>query len=349
MGDSVQRFEKRFAAYVGAEYCIALCNGTATLHTALLALGVKPGDRVAVPPLTMSATTIAVLQAGAVPVFVDVDPETWLMGRTLDEQVMGRAAPYIDVSLYGLWARTGGAGIDDAAQTFRRHGNAAFTSWSFQSSKILSCGEGGALCTNDPHLAKEAREISSLGYKLAADQPRIDSSIIRSPTYQRHHRAVSWNYRLAPLLAEHLLSQDWDALKETRQRCAALYAEAIKGCDWLQAQHVPEGWSHDYWTYAVAIDEQELKWADSLTNVEPASFWEHFARTIVKHGGERPYAAWLPFYQEPCVLPVRLTGSVGICPVAEDLQPRLLQFQTNDFDSATRNATALHRAIQDLS
>ena len=72
-------FERQFAQYVGADYAIAMCNGTATLHTALVALGVKPGDRVAVPPLTMASTSIAVLHAGAVPVYVDVDPDTWLM------------------------------------------------------------------------------------------------------------------------------------------------------------------------------------------------------------------------------------------------------------------------------
>jgi len=347
---SVQRFERAFAAYVGAEYCIALCNGTATLHTALLALGVQSGDRVAVPPLTMSATTIAVLQVGAVPVFCDVDPKTWLV-------VTGTKLPnvgaYVGVSLYGLhFPAMGPAWIDDAAQTLKPHGDnealsgftgTAFTSYSFQSSKILSCGEGGALCTNDPHLAKEAREISSLGYQLAADQPRIDSSIVRNPTYQRHHRAVSYNYRLAPLLAEHLLSQDWDALKETRQRCAALYRQAIKGCDWLTPQYVPEGWTSDYWTYAVRLGT-DLRISHTPFEARYSPTWEELASAIVKHGGERPYAAWRLTYQEPAF--AHLASS---CPIAESLQPRLMQFATNNLASAMTNARALSRAIENLS
>lgn len=98
-GTAVAAFERAFAAYVGAEYAIALCNGTATLHTALVACGVQPGDPVAVPPLTMSATTIAVLHAGGRPVFTDVDPRTWLMGDGGDSRVV------LPVSLFGLHHR----------------------------------------------------------------------------------------------------------------------------------------------------------------------------------------------------------------------------------------------------
>src|SRR3990167_9701088 len=127
--DPVRAFERQYSEYVGAEYCIALVNGTATLHTALLALGVQPGDQVAVPPLTMASTTIAVLQAGAVPVFRDVDPRWWLMSpqTTVPVNVM------MPVSLYGLHSRHDVWGwndsvVDDAAQTLRPHSGCAFRS-----------------------------------------------------------------------------------------------------------------------------------------------------------------------------------------------------------------------------
>src|SRR5690349_12896489 len=81
----------------------------------LVALGVKPGDRVAVPPLTYASTTLAVLHAGAVPVFVDVEPKTWNMDPGLSFQVR---SPKIPVSLYGLWsAHNLPEDIDDAAET----------------------------------------------------------------------------------------------------------------------------------------------------------------------------------------------------------------------------------------
>lgn len=332
--DSVRRFEQAFAEKVGAEYCVALCNGTATLHTALVALGVQPGDRVAVPPLTMSSTTLAMLHAGAVPVFGDVDPRTWLMAPQTSAPVNAMML----VSLYGLHSMHQTWGwdtslIDDAAQTLRPHSGCAFTSYSFQSSKILQCGEGGALVTNDRSLAQTAREFSSLGYRLDPDQPRIDTQVLRSPTFQRHH-SIGFNYRLAPLLAERLLSkmERWDELKETRQRCAALYQQAIKGCDWLTPQHVPDGWTHDAWAFPVAADTPTR----ALT----------IASGVTSHGGERPYFAWLPSYLEPALAHL---GMPGLCPIAEYLQPRILAFQTNNLASAMMNSRALSRAIEDLS
>jgi perosamine synthetase len=377
-GESVAAFEKAFAEYVGAKYAIALCNGTATLHTALAALGVKPGDRVAVPPLTMSATTIAVLQAGAVPVFVDVEPDTWVM----DAIAAAHAGYQIPVSLYGLnypyACRTplqNPVTIDDAAQTLRkadpRH---AFTSYSFQASKILALGEGGMLCTNDEKLATRARSFSSLGYKLDPKSPRIDPSILKDPSYERHHLGASWNYRLNDITAKEGLfwlgrSVDGrylvEQLKDRRVECAYLYWQAIKGCDWITPQFVPDGWTHDYWCYAFAVSKKEL--------------WHPLVDAIVKFGGERPYGAWRLTYQEPafsylatnhslcqtCGNNGQVSDSRGrwwcsseicrapskkwplpLCPVAEDLQPRLVQMQCNNLESAERNAKALKLAIQ---
>lgn len=339
-GETVAAFEREFAQYTGAKYCIALCNGTATLHTALVALGVKPGDRVAVPPLTMSSTTIAVLHAGAVPVFTDVWHDTWIMNPQHLHDWM------VPVSLYGLHnPNLGPLSIDDAAQTLRKHSGAAFTSYSFQASKILSCGEGGALVTNDEALATAARQFSSLGYDMRPDQPRIDPNVLKSPTFARHH-SLGWNYRMADVQASYLLWSDWDKLKAKRQAAASMYREAIQGCSWLTPQHVPEGWSHDYWAYSVALQNITGSMAGTDLSGEPA-VWEEIVRRIVKHGGERPYAAWLPVYKEPFYLSEGV-DLVGTCPVAESLQPRLMQFQTNDLPSAERNAKALSLAIREI-
>ena len=340
-GETVAAFERAFADAVGARYAIALCNGTATLHTALMALGVQPGDCVAVPPLTMASTTIAVLQAGAVPVFVDVDPRTWLMRR----HVVGVGAE-IPVSLYGLHQpHPGPRTIDDAAQTLRQHSGTAFTSYSFQASKILALGEGGMLVTDDEALATRAREASSLGYRLRADQPRIDPAVLKSPTYARHHR-LGWNYRMNDLTAAEGLRQlaQSQRLLAARHVAARMYQEAIQGCAWLTPQYVPEGSTHDYWAYSVAVSEVPV---------------DRLADRIVTHGGERPYAAWRLTYQEPAFRDAwwmqepahhwDADGSPrGLCPGAEELQPRLLQFQTNNLHSAEQNAQALAHAIREI-
>lgn len=325
-GAEVQAFERAFAQYVGARYAIALCNGTATLHTALEALGVNPGDRVAVPPLTMASTTIAVLHAGGVPVFCDVDTTMWLMhAQVHDVETM-------PVSLFGLHQPDPDASVDDAAQTLRPHVGTGFTSYSFQASKILALGEGGMLVTNDEALATRAREFSSLGYRMVPDQPRIDPAVLKSPTYARHH-TIGWNYRMNDLTARKGLKrlEVVGQLLAVRQEAAALYRQAIAGCSWLTPQHVPEGWTHDYWTFAVATDT--------------ASRCVVLLDAVERQGGERPYAAWRLTYQEPAF---RHLAPDGACPVAESLQPRLMLFQTNNLASAARNAKALRRAITEL-
>lgn len=380
-GEAVATFEREFAAYVGARYAVALCNGTATLHTALIALGVKPGDRVAVPPLTMSATTLAVLHAGAVPVFVDVDPKTWLYART---PVAHRSASVV-VDLYGLhgpW--TSRLTVVDGAQTLRPHiPDTAFTSYSFQASKILPLGEGGMLVTNDEALAVRAREFSSLGYRMRADQPRIDPDALKSPWFERHH-SIGWNYRMSDLVAERgleILPLADFALARRRAR-AALYRDAIAGCSWAQPQHVPDGWAHDYWSFAICVHDRfdaDFQMGELQPNLAKNAGRRalELSAAIVKHGGEKPYPAWLLTYKEPALK--HLAPRVGVCErcghnegytstggthrcrrcdtlwqtakgcrVAEYLQPRLLQMQTNSLASAQRNAVALKRAIEEV-
>lgn len=321
-GSVVATLEREFAPYVGAEYGIACCNGTATLHTALVALGVKPGDRVAVPPLTMASTTLAVLHAGATPVFREVSRETWTM--QYDRHFQGFAIP---VSLYGLSSDWGGAlVVDDAAETLNPHLGCGFTSYSFQASKILSAGEGGMLVTDNPHLAGYARQFRDLGY------PENARASMKSPDAIRH-MVIGWNYRMSDAQAQLVLDQlpHADALLERRRYAAQCYADAIRGTSWVTPQFRPEGWPHSYWTYAIACDTKER--ADRLQEA------------IVTLGGERCYRAWRLTYQEPAF---RHLAPDGTCPVAEDLQPRILQLQTNHRDAAESEhaADCLHRALQ---
>lgn len=323
-GSVVAEFERHFAQYVGAEYGIAHCNGTATLHTALMALDGAGDVLVDVPPLTMASTTLAVLHAGCRPQFVDVDPSRWVAPPQY------RANTKIHVSLYGLSAPLGGPFvIDDAAETLRQHSGCAFTSYSFQASKILSTGEGGMLVTNDPELAAKARQFRDLGY------PPDARANMKSPTAIRH-TSLGWNYRMADLVAAKGILQLALAEKhlEARRYSAQCYREAITHFPWITPQYMPEGWSHSYWTYAIALPTPEL--------------WEPLAQAMVSLGGERPYAAWRLTYQEPAF---RHLAPDGTCPVAEALQPRLVQLQTNHQSPAEseRAAEILHKALQNLA
>ena len=111
-----------------------------------------------------------------------------------------------------------------------------------------------------------------------------------------------------------------------------MYREAIQGCAWLTPQHVPLGWGHDYWAYAVACDTPER------------AVW--LQEKMAELGAEMPYGCWRITYAEPAF---RHLAPVGTCPVAEDLQPRILAFQTNSPASAAVNAVALRRAIEEAT
>jgi perosamine synthetase len=343
-GTAVSDFERALADYCGANFAICLANGTATIHTALVAMGVKPGDAVHTTPLTMSATTLAILQAGATPVYHDINPKDWLMEGWSAKDVN------LPVSLYGLHVSNAPQWVDyvdDAAQTLRKHNpNAKFTSLSFQASKILALSEGGALLTNDEGLAERAREFSSLGYRMKAGQPRIDPAVIKSPDYERHHWPLAFNYRMS----DHVASEGrvrmtpyqfsklgvpynpLNSLLDSRLYAASLYREAIEGCDWIQPQAVPEGWTHDYWCYAIALRDKSL--------------WKPFTESIVRHGGEMPYGAWALTFNEPAFRHLKPAGGT---PIASDLQPRLVQLQTNNLESAERNAKAVRKAIEEIN
>lgn len=325
-GSTVRQFEEAFARYVGAKYGVACCNGTATLHTALKALD-KAGP-VLVPPLTMASTTLAVLHAGKKQLFADIDPVTWLMKPSgfNAEAICGALMP---VSLYGLWSTwEGQTVIDDAAQTLNRHRGAAFTSYSFQASKILSAGEGGMLVTDDGLLAEKAVQFRDLGYPADARETMKHPNAIR-------HTTLGWNYRMADCQAALLLPQleRADEILAARRYSADCYRQAIHGVDWITPQHVPDGWPHSWWTYAIALRDKAM--------------WEPFVAALEHAGGERPYAAWRLTYQEPAF---RHLAPDGTCPVAEDLQPRLVQLQTNhDTPGAEHAAECLAKAIRTLN
>lgn len=185
-----ETFESQICQFLGVKYCSTVNNGTIGLSLALLAVGVKKGDYVAIPALTMVATMNAILLIGAIPILVDVDPETSCMSSISLEGLLQVSGKYEDkiraiiyVSLNGRWDRTGElhrvvakakskgiAFIEDAAQSFgsqvgeTRIGNFAdITSFSFSMPKIISCGQGGCLVTNDKNIAKRIKQLKNFG------------------------------------------------------------------------------------------------------------------------------------------------------------------------------------------
>ncbi|WP_299359649.1 DegT/DnrJ/EryC1/StrS aminotransferase family protein [uncultured Paracoccus sp.] len=182
LGDTVRRFEEGFAAYCGTKYAIAVNSGTSALHLALLAAEIGPGDEVITVPMTFVATVAAIVYAGATPVFVDVDPDTWTMDPSAVEAVItSRTKAILPVHLHGRLAdmdalagiarRHGLAVIEDAAQAQGAEAGGtragAFGNigcFSFYPGKNLgACGEGGAVTTDDAALADAVRSLRDWG------------------------------------------------------------------------------------------------------------------------------------------------------------------------------------------
>ena len=185
-GDANREFERRLASYLGVDHAVTTSSCTAALQTALVGLGIRPGDEVITTPLSFVATANAVLLVGARPVFVDVHPLSGLIDPAAVEAAITPATrAVIPVHLYGEMAdmralrqiadRYHLALVEDAAHALEAErdgfrpgqlGDAA--AFSFYATKSITCGEGGALVTRDPQLAERVRRLRNHGLSTPA-------------------------------------------------------------------------------------------------------------------------------------------------------------------------------------
>ncbi len=347
--------EALFAKTFHRKFAISFVNGTATLHASLCAAGVKAGDEVIVPPLTMSSTSLAVLQAGATPVYADIDPDTFqISAPAIEKAITPRTKAIMPVALYGLppdletimdiAKKHHLAVVEDDAECYggKVHGKLAgefgdMASFSFQNSKHITCGEGGMVVTDDEELATRLRRFSSLGYSCVGAVPgasKIDKKMIARPDFIRHVE-FGFNYRLNELSAAVALAQleKLDMFIQWRQRCAAAFDKVIEGVPFLKAQKTPDGYVNSYWAYTVALDTERVDWREFYTK-------------FCDFGGEGFYGAWRLAYDEPLFADI-IPPEHRVCPVADSIQPRLMQFKTNYGDDASiaRECEALKKTV----
>ena len=206
-GTRVAAFEAAFAAWVGVPHAVAVASGTAALHAALAAVGVGPGDEVIVPSHTFVATPLAVLHAGARPVFCDVGDDRTIDPRAIDGLDTTRTRAVIAVHLYGVMcdmgrilerARARGISvIEDCAQALggewqgRRAGTLGDAGcFSFSQVKHMStAGEGGMVATTRDDIAARARSLADLGRERGGDAAVLP------------HAMPGWNYHLTEVQA----------------------------------------------------------------------------------------------------------------------------------------------------
>lgn len=360
------RLEQAFARRLGMDYAISFVNGTATMHAALEACGVGPGHEVIVPPLTMASTAFVALQAHAVPVFADVDPDTFQIDpSSIRDRITEHTRAIIPVALYGLAPEMdaimeiadefGLAVVEDDAEAItntykgRQIGTIGhLSSFSFQSSKHLASGEGGMIVTNDEDLANKVRRFNSLGYAgVGSKQAKITRTDIQDPNYARHV-SHGFNYRMPELCAAVALAQveRMDELVGRRIDVAHRFLDVLGDCPWIVPQKTPAHCTNSYWTLVVKLEHPDVS-------------WHRFRDAFLANGGDGIYAAWRLTYLEPMFAdgcPVRHPAyrgryqkyAPGLCPKAESVQPKLLQFKTNywDWADAEKQADVLARTIR---
>ena len=359
------RLEAAFANRFHTKYAIGHCNGTATLHVALLSCGIEPGDEVIVPALTMSSTSIPVVLCGAIPVFADSDPDTFeISADSIEKCITDKTKAIITVALYGLapdydrildiCKKHGLALVEDNAECYLgmykgklvgEFGD--FASFSFQASKHLTCGEGGMLITNNEELADKARRLNCLGYAgVSSKQGKISRNDIQDPNYSRHI-SFGYNYRMSELQAACALGQieRMDELVGQRMKVAKIFDEVILGQKLLKRQAEPEGYVNSYWTYCMVLDTGS-----------PDVDWYRFRDLFQKNGGDSYYAAWKLSYNEPAYQNdlqhrqgVWQVFDENLCPNAEYLQKRMIQLKTNywNIEEAKQQADVLDKTIQE--
>lgn len=258
-GAAIESFEQDFARYVGTEFCVACNSGTDALYLALRALGVGPGDEVIVPPFTFIATTETVSAVGAVPVFVDVDVETFNLDLDAVERAIGpRTKAIIPVHLFGqpvnmdrlmtiarasnLWV------IEDCAQATgakwgdRRVGSIGHAGcFSFYPTKNLgACGDGGAMTVNDAQLAADLRMLREHGQRQ-----------------RYYHEAIGVNSRLDAIQAVilQIKLRSLDRWNQQRTAIAQRYQQGLAGLPGLRLPQAIAGGTSVWNQYTIQVGE----------------------------------------------------------------------------------------------
>ena len=271
VGPFVERFEKEFAAYVGAKFAIACSSGTAALHVSMRLLGVEQGDEIAVPSLTFIASANPILYEKAVPVLVDSEAESWNMDPVLVAEEIERRAksgkkqlkaveavhiighPAVMEPLVAACEKHGVALLEDASEALGARWTLGpyagkhigvvgkLGCYSFNGNKIITTGGGGMITTDDPALAKRAKHLTT--------QARLPG-----PEYR--HDEVGYNYRLTNLAAALGVAQleQLPAFIKKKHEIAKRYDEAFRDVPGIVLPPRAAWADPTMWLYTIRLD-----------------------------------------------------------------------------------------------
>lgn len=263
-GRYTQTFEEAFASFCGVKHAIAVVNGTAALHVALLALGAGENDEIVVPTLTYVATANAVTYCGARPVFADCESDTWNLDvNQVESLITQHTKGIIAVHLFGhpvdmdplleiaekhrLFVLEDAAEAHGAVYKGRKVGTMGeATTFSFYGNKIITTGEGGMITTNSDALAERIRLLKGQGM---------------DPQRRYWHPVIGYNYRMTNIQAAIGLAQleRVEELIERHRYNARLYPELLKELPSLVFPVEREWASHVYWVYGILLKDSHQR------------------------------------------------------------------------------------------
>ncbi len=305
-GPRTAEFETGFASMIGVKHAVAVANGTCALQIALLADGIGPGDEVITTPFTFMATVSTILFTGAVPVFVDIQEDTFNIDPDLIEAaITPRTKAILPVHLYGqlcdmnrimaIAAKHGLKVIEDACQSVlatdgERYAGAFGTgTFSFYATKNMMTGEGGMVTTNDDAVAEKARMLRNHGMKQ-----------------RYYHEALGFNYRMTDIQAAIGLAQIGKLPELTRRRRenASYLNERIRSVRTPRARLES---AHVWHQYTVRFADQEKR--------------DAAARQLAEDGIDTGIYYPIPAHRQKSI--ASLVGEVS-CPVAETAARQVL-------------------------
>lgn len=259
-GKYIERFEKEFAKFCDATYGVSCSNGTTALHLAMLALGIKEGDEVITPNFSIISTAAAIAYVGATPVFVDSELQTWNMDVSqIEQKITKKTKAIIVMHTYGCPVDMDAVNaiakkyklyvIEDAAEAHgaiykgRKIGSLSDVAcFSFYANKIITCGEGGMVVTNNKEIADKAAYYRNLAFK----EPRFI------------HDHLGYNYRMTNIQAAIGLAQleNAEKLVSLRVNNAELYDRELRNIPGITLPpKCPYGKSV-HWMYGILVDEK---------------------------------------------------------------------------------------------
>ncbi|MBQ6902841.1 MAG: DegT/DnrJ/EryC1/StrS family aminotransferase [Oscillospiraceae bacterium] len=333
-GSFAKRLCEKFAELNGSKFCAVTSSGTSAIHTALGAVGVQPGDEVITAPITDMGSVIGILYQNAIPVFADLDPNSYNMtAKTVEEKITDKTRAVVVVHLAGNAAevdeivdichKRGIYVIEDCAQAYCCEYKGKYVGtygdigcFSLNDFKHISAGDGGMIITDNDELYHKAMMFADKNYN------RFGESVVRNSPH------VAPNYRMSELVAAVGLAQ----VEKVEEICCKrnVYGDALTaGIKDLPGIYVPKvhpDCKSSYWFYLIRVDENELgvtreEFCEALRAEGIAAGAGYIAQCVYEMDmftNKTAYGDMLcpfscPFYGK------EIEYKTGLCPTAEEI------------------------------